>query len=717
MIKENQLNVHKTKLSKASDTQVDWKQFDEQYAYSGDDLGAHYHNGSVTLKLWAPLASEVKVKLFDPEDDTKMIGQFLLVQGERGIWSLVLRPDDLSADDLHGYFYQYEVTHQGVTKKVLDPYAKSMAPSRVDTKGDAGEDGDLIGKAAIVDLERTRVVNLSFASIKEYNKREDAIIWEIHVRDFTSDPAIEGELTARWGTYKAFEDKLAYIKSLGVTHVQLLPVMAWYLGNELRMGERELHYSARGNEYNWGYDPHNYFSPDGAYSENPADPELRIKELKSLIHAIHEAGMGVILDVVYTHMALPEFLNDIVPGYYAWQNAEGEFIGGFGNNLATDRKMAEKLMVDSVKYWFSEYKIDGLRWDMMGDATYPAVQKAYDEAAKINPQALFIGEGWRTFAGDESDADLKGLAADQDWMDKTDDVGVFSDEIRNELKSGFGNEGEPRFLTGGPRDIELIFRNIKAQPSNIPADSPGDVVQYIEAHDNLTLYDVIAISTDKDPEVPEDDLEIHQRIRLGHVLVLTSQGTVFLHAGQEYGRTKQWKTEGVPEHKFHEFASTGDKIHYYVNDSHDSTDAVNMFEWAKVTDEEQYPVNIETRKHLQGLIELRKASDAFRLDSMELIDRNVTRINTPDIQKTDLVIAYSCLSSDESECYHVFVNADKKARKLRLQQDFTPCEVIVDQTRAGISRLDQPTGLKLTADTIILEPLTAIVLKETKRQP
>lgn len=714
MIEQNQLNVHKTTHSTASHNPVDWKQFDEQYAYSGDDLGAHYHHGSVTLKLWAPLASKVKVSLYHPNDDTKLAGQFPLVQGERGIWSLVLSPDELSADDLHGYFYQYEVTNQGVTKKVLDPYAKSMAPSRVDTKGDPGEDGDLIGKAAIVDLERTRVADLSFASIKDYNKREDAIIWEIHVRDFTSDPQIEGELSARWGTYRAFEDKLTYIQSLGVTHVQLLPVMAWYLGNELKMGVRELHYSALDNEYNWGYDPHNYFSPDGAYSENPADPELRIKELKSLIHAIHEAGMGVILDVVYTHMALPEFLNDIVPGYYAWQNAEGEFIGGFGNNLATDRKMAEKLMVDSVKYWFSEYKIDGLRWDMMGDATYPAVQKAYDEAAKINPQALFIGEGWRTFAGDESDAALKGLAADQDWMDKTDDVGVFSDEIRNELKSGFGNEGEPRLLTGGPRDIELIFNNIKAQPSNIPADSPGDVVQYIEAHDNLTLYDVIAISTDKDPEIPEDDLEIHQRIRLGHVLVLTSQGTVFLHAGQEYGRTKQWKAEGIPEHKFHEFASTGDKIHYYINDSHDSTDAVNMFEWAKATDEGQYPVNIETRKHLQGLIQLRKASDAFRLDSMERINRNVTRINTPDIQKTDLVIAYSCLSSDERECYHVFVNADKKIRKLRLQQDYTSCEVIVDQTRAGISRLDQPTGVKLTADAMIMEPLTAIVLKEKK---
>lgn len=712
MIEKNQLNVHNANLSAVSQAQQDWKQFDAKYAYDSNDLGAQYHNGSVTFKLWAPLASKVEVCLYDPMDDSKQIGRFLMNSYDRGIWSIELTPETLSADDLRGFYYQYEVTNHGLTKKVLDPYAKSMAPSRVNTKGEPGEDGDLIGKAAIVDLDRTRDVNLHFASIKGYNKREDAIIWEIHVRDFTSDPGIEGELTARWGTYNAFKDKLEYIKSLGVTHIQLLPVMAWYLGNELCMGERELHYSALDNEYNWGYDPHNYFSPDGAYSENPADPELRIKELKLLFHAIHEAGMGVILDVVYTHMALPEFLNDIVPGYYAWQNAKGEFIGGFGNNLATDRKMAEKLMVDSVKYWFSEYKIDGMRFDMMGDATYPAVQNACDEAAKLNPQALFIGEGWRTFAGDESNPALKGLAADQDWMDKTDSVGVFSDEIRNELKSGFGNEGEPRFLTGGPRDIELIFKNIKAQPSNIPADSPGDVVQYIEAHDNLTLYDVIAISTDKDPEIPEEDLEIHQRIRIGNVLVLTSQGTVFLHGGQEYGRTKQWRSEGVPEHKFHEFASTADKVHYYINDSHDSTDAVNMFEWAKATDKHRYPINHETREHLQGLIELRKASDAFRLGSMDLIDRHVTRIKSADIRKQDLVIAYSCVSSDGSESYYVFINADKKKRKLALEHDFTHCEIIVDQKRAGVTTLDDPKGVQLSKDAILLEPLTAVVMRE-----
>ncbi|WP_211749755.1 alpha-amylase family glycosyl hydrolase [Paenibacillus sp. Marseille-Q4541] len=695
---------------------IDWKAFDQMYSYNEDDLGATYISGSVTLKLWAPLADAVTVFFYDKDDDTKLIGQFPLVREDRGVWVARLQPSQLDTDDLCGYFYQYEVTNEGIARKVLDPYAKSMAPSRVDTKGDVGSDGDKIGKAAIVNLSNTAPDKYDFAHIEGYYKREDAIIWEIHVRDFTSDPSIEGELSARWGTYKAFENKLDYIRSLGVTHVQLLPVMAWYFGDETRMGERELHYSSIDNEYNWGYDPHNYFSPDGAYSENAADPLLRIKELKSLIHAIHQAGMGVILDVVYTHMALVNFLNDIVPGYYAWQDADGEFIGGFGNNLATDRTMAEKLMVDSVKYWFSEYKIDGLRWDMMGDATYPAVQKAFDEAARIHPKPLFIGEGWRTFAGDKHDESLRGLAADQDWMDKTDNVGVFSDEIRNELKSGFGSEGEPRFLTGGARDVNLIFQNIKAQPSNIPADSPGDVVQYIEAHDNLTLYDVIAISIHKDPTIAENDVEIHERIRIGNVLLLTSQGTVFLHGGQEYGRTKQWEGAKQPEHKFHELTNRkGELLGYFIDDSYDSTDAINHFDWAKATVSTSFPVNNITREHMQGLIQLRKSSDAFRLGNQALVDQNVTLISSPDIKEKDLVIAYTCASSDLTQYYHVFINADERSRSLRLTQDYSGFDVIVDQTRSGIQTLINPKGMHLNENEITLEPLTAIVLRECKK--
>ncbi|XID92064.1 pullulanase [Paenibacillaceae bacterium WGS1546] len=690
-----------------------WRMLDEMYGYDGDDLGATYHNGTATLKLWAPTASSVVANLYDKDDPTLLVASKPLTLGEQGVWTATVGLD--GGKDIRGYYYQYEVAHDGAAKPVLDPYAKSMAPFTVNTKGEAGTDGDKVGKAAIVDLRGTDPGgDYGFARIEGYEQREDAIIWEAHVRDFTSDPSIEEDLEGeRWGTYAAFAKKLDYIRSLGVTHVQLLPVMAWYYGDETQADQRELAYSAKDNEYNWGYDPHNYFTPDGAYSRNPEDPELRIRELKELIHAIHEAGMGVILDVVYTHMANADLLNDIVPGYYAWRDENGNYVGGFGNNLATNRKMAEKLMVDSVKYWFEEYKIDGMRWDMMGDATYDAVQRAYDAAADVNPNALFIGEGWRTFSGAISDPSLAGRGADQDWMDKTDDVGVFSDEIRNELKSGYGSEGEPRFITGGARDIATIFNNIKARPANIAEDDPGDVVPYIEAHDNLTLYDVIAHSIRKDPAVEENDLEIHKRIRLGNLLVLTSQGTAFLHAGQEYGRTKQWLADGEPEHKHTEVTDAdGRHIGYFIHDSYDSSDAINMFDWTKATDGSQYPVNVETKDYTAGLIALRKSTDAFRLGDREIVDRNVTLIASPGIASEDLAIGYASKATDGTGIYYVFVNADDRPRTIALSEDLTDGTVVVDDDEAGVQAVADPSGFQLTPDALTLDPLTAIVIRK-----
>jgi pullulanase len=691
-----------------------WRLLDNKYAYDGDDLGATYKKGNATLKLWAPKASKVVANFYDKKDAATKIGSVELSLGEKGVWSTDVKAKELKVKDLKGYYYQYEVTNDGVTKKVLDPYAKSMAAFTVNTEGETGPDGDNVGKAAIVDLKGTDPKKFTHASIDGYEKREDAVIYEIHVRDFTSDPFIEKDLKKeRWGTYDAFIKKLDYIKSMGVTHVQLLPIMAWYYGDETKMGERELEYSAGGNEYNWGYDPHSYFSPDGAYSEDPTDPQLRIEETKRLIDAIHDKGMGVVLDVVYTHMAKTSTLNDIVPNYYAFQDEQGNFLGGFGNNLATNHVMAEKLMVDSVKYWFDEYKIDGMRFDMMGDASYPAIQKAYDAAAEINPDALFIGEGWRTFAGHLSDPSLEGMGADQDWMDKTDDVGVFSDEIRNELKSGFGSEGEPRFLTGGARDINTIFNNIKGQPGNTADDDPGDMVQYIAAHDNLPLYDVIAQSIKKDPAIPENNLEIHKRIRLGNSMILTSQGTAFLHGGQEYGRTKQWMGEGVPEQKYHELEDeNGDPFGYFIHDSYDSSDAINMFDWEKATNKKKYEINTTTREYTEGLIKLRRSTNAFRLGDKELVDQNVSLMDIPEIADTDLLLAYKNVSTDGTGEYYVFVNADDEARTLSIGDfNFTKGKVVVDNDEAGTHPVSKKSGFSMSNDTLTLDPLTTVVIK------
>ncbi|WP_168120915.1 alpha-amylase family glycosyl hydrolase [Paenibacillus sp. HB172176] len=691
---------------------VSWEQLDAESFYDGDDLGCVYDNGRATLKLWAPIADEVAVFLYDKDHAEREVGSMTLTRGEQGVWHVEIEPEHLNVDDMRGYYYQYEVTHGQTTRKVLDPYAKSMAEFRMSPAGfPLGAGRDAVGKAAIIDPGRTEPEGgWPDARINGYARRDDAIIYETHVRDFTSDPAIEGDLRARWGTFKAFIDKLDYICSLGVTHVQLLPVMAWYYGDEASMDARELQPSTENNQYNWGYDPHGYFSPDGAYSENARDPELRVRELKELIAAIHAAGMGVILDVVYTHMAKPWLLEDIVPGYYFYRDASGELLGGFGCNLATNHAMAEKLMIDSVKYWFEEYRIDGMRWDMMGDATRGAVQRAYDAAAAIHPNPLFIGEGWRTFGGHLGEPALAGQGADQDWMSETDDVGVFSDEFRNELKSGFGSEGQPRFLTGGAREIATLFRNLKAQPGNTPADAPGDMVQYLEAHDNLTLHDVIAVTLRVNPEDDEAQRQIHRRMRLGHVLLFTAQGTIFMQAGQEYGRTKPWRDVSAPHtHPLHN--QHGETIGHFVHNSYASSDAVNKFDWGKATDAAAHPECARTRAYTAGLIALRKSTNAFRLGDKETIDRNVTLLDVPEIGSFDLVIAYRCQSTDGSGAYYVFVNADSRERRLTLPVDLSGGEVVADGGQSGTSAIAATSGFRLAGDSITLEPLTAVVIR------
>ncbi|GIP62624.1 pullulanase [Virgibacillus pantothenticus] len=685
-----------------------WKLIDELYAYDGD-LGATLHtNGTATLKVWAPKATNVTVVLYDKGNQYKVIRDEIPMQlGERGVWEVKLNKENTGLDNLKGYYYHYKMTHNGKTKLTLDPYAKSMAAWA--NPGNGGKYS--IGKAAIVDPSEIGPA-LNFANIDGFTKREDAIIYEVHVRDFTSDPAIEGELNARFGTFSSFIDKLDYIKELGVTHIQLLPVMSYYFANEWDNDKRLLDWSSTGNNYNWGYDPHSYFSLSGMYSENPDDPELRIAEFKRLIHEIHKRDMGVVLDVVYNHTAKVEIFEDLLPNYYHFMDKDGTPRESFGGGrLGTTHAMSRKVLVDSVSYWVEEFKIDGFRFDMMGDHDAESIQVAYDRAKQLNPNIIMIGEGWRTYVGDEGE---KVVPADQDWMQHTDSVAVFSDEFRNELKSGFGSEGQPRFLTGGARNIQQIFDNVTANPHNFVADDPGDVVSYIAAHDNLTLHDVIAQSIMKDSEYHEE--EIHKRIRIGNAMVLTAQGKAFIHAGQEFGRTKQFRTETLeaPYKSTYMTDKEGKPFlyPYFIHDSYDSTDAINKIDWKMATDKEQYPIQHATREYTAGLIKLRRSTDAFSLGTMEKIKTNVKRIEAPEIQEEDLVIGYQASSSDGSEVYQVFVNADSKERKLTLKNTYlTKGKVIVDANTAGTEEIKHPTGVKIAANQIKLAPLTTVIVK------
>lgn len=707
---------------------MNWQLKDSLYKYDGE-LGARVSQKGtkVDVTFWSPSAYQVDLVVYDKNDQNKVVGKVAMTKGEAGTWRTSLTSQtNLGIKDYHGYFYHYEITRGDKKVLALDPYAKSLAAwnSEDAEKGESYK----IAKAAFVDPSELGPKNLTYANIPGFKSREDAVIYETHVRDFTSDAAISKDLKYQFGTFSAFVEKLDYLKELGVTHIQLLPVLSYYFVNELKNAERLDKYVSSNSNYNWGYDPQNYFSLTGMYSTNPTDPAKRIEEFKNLVHEIHKRGMGVIMDVVYNHTAKTSIFEDLEPNYYHFMDADGTPRTSFGGGrLGTTHYMSRRVLVDSIKYLTSEYKVDGFRFDMMGDHDAESIQKAYEEAKKLNPNLVMLGEGWKTYAGDEN---KPVQPADQSWMKSTDTVGVFSDDIRNTLKSGYPNEGAPAFITGGKRNVEDVFKNIKAQPTNFEADDPGDVIQYIAAHDNLTLFDVIAQSIKKDPAIAANNQEIHRRLRLGNLMVLTSQGTPFLHSGQEYGRTKQFRdpaykypvSEDKVPNKSHLLTNadgTPFEYPYFIHDSYDSSDAVNHFDWTKATNGDKFPENTKSRDYVKGLIALRKSTDAFTRKTKAEVDQNVTLITQPGkdgVEKEDTVLGYQVVASN-GDIYAVFVNADNKERKFNFGEAYkhlANAQVVADGNTAGVTAISNPAGVTLGAAGVTLAPLTATILRIQK---
>lgn len=636
--------------------------------YTEEELGAIYKNGITEFKLWSPTSKKITLNIFDKNNKNQLIKTVCPKKSIKGVWTY-----KETLLDLDGYFYQYIIDG----KIVFDPYAKSMASFRVSPEGIPLE-SDTVAKAAIVDLKKTK--QLSSFTLENFSSREDAIIYELHIRDFTSSKNFK-DISS--GGYKAFIQNSDFLKKTNVTHVQLLPVMKFYYNDEdNKMIENS--WSTKYNNYNWGYDPYSYFCPEGVYASNN-NPYTRINELKEVIDILHKKGIGVILDVVYTHMYSTSLLDNIVNKYYFFFKENGEYAGNFGNNIATTQKMVKKLILDSVRYWFEEFKIDGMRFDMMGDADSTLMEEISAFVQSINPQAVLIGEGWKTFQGQA----YKAHGADQFWVSKNSSIGVFNDDIRNLAKSGFQKEGKPRFLTNGKIPIRKLFKNIKAQPTNFTPLSPSSVVQYIEAHDNATLHDIIALSMKYDTVT--EQTEIQKRIRLGNFLILTSQGIPFLHAGQEYGRSKEWKGKGLPEQKY-----LVGKKGVFIDDSYDSTDLINTFDWKKIEDNEAQ----KTMNFTYNLINLRKNIEVFRYKSYEEINKNIKLIKT---KEKDVFLAY------KNKDYFIFINADTVQRELPLK--FKTYKILVDGDKVNKFGIENPNFIQIKKEKIKIAPLSAILLK------
>lgn len=553
--------------------------FVERNYYPGK-LGALYSKELTEFKLWAPTASQVELLIYDGYYGVVKESIVMKRTSDDKIFSHIIEGDQ------HGLTYRYRLTFfDGTVNTSNDPYAKAVTVN--------GQ------RSVVVDLSRTNPDNWGerMPALKDINK---SIIYELHLRDFTIDAqsgvthkgkflgAIETNTTNPKGSPTGID----YLKELGVTHIEFLPLFDYQTVDET--AENQL-------DYNWGYDPQNYGAPEGSYSTNPYDPFVRIKEMKQMIQAFHDAGLRVIMDVVYNHVYEVDdhSFHLTVPGYFFRYNDSGQFTNGtgVGNDTASERYMMRKYIVDSVSYWAKEYHIDGFRFDLMGihdTTTMNTVRKALDE---IDPSILLFGEGWDLYTPLS-----KNKVANHNNAVFMPRIGQFNDGLREALK---GNDFEATargFINGAWHMEQQVAQNVLAGVDFGSYNDPQQVIQYVEAHDNFTLYDKLRAA---DPDI--DETIIEKRHELATTIILLSQGIPFLHAGQEFLRTKQG-----------------------VRDSYNKPDKINKIDWSR---QDKYRESVELVKNL---IQLRQEELLFHLSSYEEIKERVvvTRADYQIVQLT-----------------------------------------------------------------------------------
>lgn len=554
--------------------------FKNMFTYTGDDLGALYTDGKVSFKLWAPTAAEAQVLLYDTgrvvpnrEDPRRAID---MVRGENGTWSAEATAADFG--ELKGKYYTYRVLIGGKWSESVDPYAAAVG-----VNGQRGQ---------IIDLKQTNPTGWENDKRPVLENPVDAIIYELHVRDLSTQDSSgivnKGKFLgiAETGTTSpaGLSTGLDHILELGANYVHLLPSYDYKTVNELYPDD---------NEFNWGYDPQNYNTPEGSYSTNAEDGSVRVAEFKQMIKTLHENNVGVIMDVVYNHMydASASNFNAFVPGYYFRMKPDGTYSNGSGcgNETASDREMMRKFMVDSVVYWASEYHIDGFRFDLMGLHDIETMNQIRAALDKIDPSIIIYGEGW-TASGSTLPENQQALKKNTPNLDNR--IAVFSDDIRDGIKGSVFNDTEPGFVNGDPlRDMDIRFGIVGSvehpqidiskvnYSDNFWANEPSQTISYASAHDNFSLWDKLMATN---PDASDDELVAMNK--LSAAIVLTSQGIPFFQAGEEMARTKN-----------------GD------HNSYKSPDRINQLNWDR---KGEY---LDLFEYYKGLIALRKATPEFRM--------------------------------------------------------------------------------------------------------
>lgn len=646
----------------ACQSDMNYQSVDDYPVYEGKDLGLSYSKNESTFRLWSPAAEKINVHLYAAGNGDNLLATHSMQKAEKGTWALRLK------GDFKGQYYTYQVFQNGRWLQ---------------------EKPDLYATAVGVNGQRTMILDLSSTNPQGWSEDErpplhsfnDIIIYEAQIRDMSISPNAGISQKGKYlglieeGTVNSHGQStgLDHMKALGITHLHLLPTF-----DHRSIDESKLDIP----QYNWGYDPLNYNVPEGSFSSDPFDGEVRIREFKQMVKTLHKNGIRVILDVVYNHTGQTEDsnFNQLVPDYYYRKKPDGTFsdASACGNETASERAMMRKYIIESVKYWAEEYHLDGFRFDLMGIHDIETMNAVTTALAEIDPSIFVYGEGWTAGDSPLAKAD-QALKANTLALDK---VAAFSDDLRDGLKGSVFRHEEGGFVSQvkglkesikfgivGATDHPQINYAAVNYSDAYWANSPAQTISYVSCHDNHTLFDKLSISK---PDASAD--AIKKMHKLAQTIVLTSQGVPFLHAGTELMRSKDG-----------------------VENSFESPDAINQIDWDR---KHQYK---DVFEYYQGLIHLRKKHPAFRMTKTTQIQEHLTFLDYPG----DNFIAYQLLNhanGDKWKDILVLLNGSDLNKTIQLPKG--TWSLISD------GQMINETGGTRHAGSFTIPAITAVILKK-----
>ncbi|MFW6022335.1 MAG: type I pullulanase [Halanaerobiaceae bacterium] len=643
MDKSNYLKIYK---------KMDWEVANEEliedrFFYFGKDLGVFYSPEKTSFRVWSPVADDIKVFIYNNEDDVRPEIVKDLSKSIKGTWYTEID------GDFQNKYHIYHININGNVNQVVDPYTRGLG-----TNSRLG---------LIVDLESTNPTGWKSDKRINLEQPQDAVIYEMHIRDFSSADNSGIKYKNKYLSFteigtvnsRGLKTGIDHLKELGITHLHLQPVFDFATVDDNSE-----------TDYNWGYDPFFYNVPEGSYSTNPAD-DTRIREFKMMVKSLHDNGIGVIMDVVYNHTYHTENspFNKIVPYYYYRMTPNGAYSNGSGtgNETASERIMMRKFIVDSVKYWAEEYHIDGFRFDLMALHDKKTMAEIENTLHKIDSSILIYGEPWM--------GGLSPLSREKQMNKGTQqgmNIAVFNDNYRNAIKGN--NDGTSTGFVSGAQHLEDYIKRgvVGAIDYNHHikdfALEPYETINYVSSHDNLTLWDKLNKSNMHD----SDEIRIKMD-RLAQGIVFTSQGIPFIHGGEEMLRTK-----------------------FGNHNSYNAGDRINQIKW------ERKCLYYDTFCFYKGLIELRKKQPAFRLGNAQQIKNCLSFLETP--YNTVGFIIKKYIDVDDCPDILVFYNPNRETIKFHLPE-IGPWNVVVDEKQAGSDTLYNITGMEVQ-----LAPISMMVM-------